>query len=390
MTVKRIRRDQLRLGMYIHAFDGSWFAHPFWRQGFVVQRESDLAAVLASDIETLLIDTSRGSDLLLPAGPPPEAEAPDARTEAAMQVVNRAKEAVRGLFDSARLGKAVESSAVLSIVEEVATEIEQNRRALLKVLRLKSKDEYTYLHSVAVCALMVNLAAQLGLDERKAAKLGTAGLLHDVGKVKIPDAVLNKPGRLTAEEYALAQTHSMEGYRMLAEVEGIPAVALDVCQHHHEKIDGTGYPHGLHGQEISLAARMGAICDVYDAVTSNRPYKDAWSPLEAIARMRQWHGHFDPQLLFAFMLSVGLLPVGTVVQLRRDRLGVIVEGGRRGARPKILAFYSTRRRRFTRTELVVAGDGRSDDAILADADPAAWGIAQERIDDLVRLGAPWV
>lgn len=397
MTLKRIQRDQLRLGMYIHGFDGSWFDHPFWRRGFLLQCESDLAAVRGSTVGTLLIDTSKGSDLtppeiaaqaVSPSGPNPPPQ--DEKTEAATRVVDRAKEAMRGVFDDARLGKAVESSAVMSVVEDVATSIEQNRRALLKVLRLKSKDEYTYLHSVAVCALMINLARQLGLDEGAAAELGTAGLLHDIGKVMIPSAVLNKPGRLTEEEFALAKTHSLEGYRLLSEVDGIPTAALDVVQHHHEKMDGTGYPHRLRGEEISLAARMGAICDVYDAVTSNRPYKDAWPPMEAITRMRQWSGHFDPQLLFSFMLSIGLLPVGTVVRLQTERLGVVIEGGGRATRPKVLAFYSTRRRRFTRTELVVAGDGRSGDAILAEVDPASWGIARERVDRLVRLGAPWV
>jgi putative nucleotidyltransferase with HDIG domain len=155
-----------------------------------------------------------------------------------VEVVNRSKEAVRGFFDAARLGKALESSAVMSVVEDVATPIERNRPALLRVLRLKTKDEYTYLHSVAVCALMVNLARQLELDGPTATELGTAGLLHDIGKVTVPTAVLNKPGRLTAEEFALVKTHPLEGCRLLGEVGGIPAVALDVCQHHHEKIDG--------------------------------------------------------------------------------------------------------------------------------------------------------
>lgn len=408
MTLKRIRREQLRLGMYIHAFDGSWLNHPFWRRGFVVRRESVLATVRASGIETLLIDTSKGLDLPpgadggapATAAPAKAAGAPlpapddlstqDERTAAAHRVVNRAKEAVREVFDAARLGKGIESSAVVSVVEDVATSIECNQLALLKVLRLKNKDEYTYLHSVAVCALMVNLARQLGLDREKAKELGTAGLLHDIGKVMVPLEVLNKPGRLTAEEYALAQTHPMEGHRLLVEVGGIPDMALDVCQHHHEKMDGTGYPHRLGAEQISLASRMGAICDVYDAVTSDRPYKDAWSPIEAITRMRQWDGHFDPQLLFSFMLSVGMIPVGTVVQLRKQRLGVVIESGRYATRPKLLAFYSTRKRKFTRTELVLAGGHRSRHSILGEVDPAAWGIAREHIDHLVRLGAPWV
>ncbi len=381
--------------MYIHAFEGSWFDHPFWSRNFLLRRECDLATVLRSDIATLLIDTSKGSDLPLPAQawvetPDEDTRTPDEKTAAATQVVNRARDVVRGVFDSARLGKAIESRAVTSVVEDVVASIENNRHALLKVLRLKKKDEYTYLHSVAVCALMVNLARQLGIDEQGAAVLGTAGLLHDIGKVMVPAEVLNKPGKLTAEEYVLAQTHALEGYRLLVEVDNLPATALDVCQHHHEKIDGSGYPHGLRADQISRAARMGAICDVYDAVTSNRPYKDAWTPLDAITRMREWSGHFDPQILSAFMLSIGVFPLGTVVQLRDDRLGVVIEGGRNGTRPKVLAFYSTRERMFTRNELVVVGDERSGTGILAEVDPAAWGITCGRIARLVRLGVPWV
>jgi putative nucleotidyltransferase with HDIG domain len=395
MTLRRIPSEQLRVGMYIHAFDGSWFDHPFWSRNFLLQRESDLATVLRSDISTLLIDTSKGADLPLPAqtwaeSPAEDTRTPNEKTAAATQVVNRARDVVRGVFDSARLGKAIESRAVTSVVEEVVTSIENNRHALLKVLRLKKKDEYTYLHSVAVCALMVNLARQLGIDEQSAADLGTAGLLHDIGKVMVPAEVLNKPGKLTEEEYVLAKTHALEGYRLLGEVDDLPATALDVCQHHHEKIDGTGYPHGLRGAQVSRAARMGAICDVYDAVTSNRPYKDAWTPLDAITRMRQWAGHFDPQILSAFMVSIGVFPLGTVVQLCDDRLGVVIEGGRNSTRPKVLAFYSIPQRKFTRNELVVAGDGRSGSAIVAEVDPAAWGITREKIDRLVRLGVPWV
>ncbi|MET1756319.1 HD-GYP domain-containing protein [Novosphingobium sp. RD2P27] len=400
VTLRRIRRNQLRLGMYIHTLEGSWFKHPFWKRGFLLERETDLAAVLSSQIETLLIDISKGADLakakakatLGSAAPEAfdEAWTQDERTAAAVEVVNRSKEVMRQVLDTARLGQAIESTAVTSVVEDVASCIEHNQPALLKILRLKSKDEYTYLHSVAVCALMISLARQLGLDRRTTKDLGTAGLLHDIGKVVLPVDVLNKPGRLTDEEFALVKTHSLEGYRLLSDLDNIPEAALDVCQHHHEKIDGSGYPHGLCAEQITLAARMGAICDVYDAVTSDRPYKDAWAPLEAITRMRQWNGHFDPKILFAFMVSIGVFPVGTLVQLQNERIGVIIEGGRHATKPKVLTFYSTRKRKFTRSELVIAGGKRSSDAIVCEADPAEWGISLARIDHLVRLGARWV
>jgi HD-GYP domain-containing protein (c-di-GMP phosphodiesterase class II) len=415
--LRRIPRKQIQLGMYIHAFDGSWFEHPFWRSRFLLESESDLQAVLDSKIKTLLIDTARGDDVpstvatqgesavtaTVSHGPlseplPPARSrpaAPDgAQPEAhphkdVCQVIRRSKEATIEIFDSARLGKAIESEVVSTVVEDIAATIMRNRRAFLEMVRLKSKDEYTYLHSVAVCALMVNLSRQLRLDKQTMQDMGTAGLLHDVGKMALPMDVLNKPGRLTDEEFTLMKTHPEQGFGLLNRSGGVLELALDVCLHHHEKMDGRGYPHGLRAGEISLAARMGAICDVYDAVTSDRPYKTAWSPMEAITRMRQWDGHFDPELLFAFMLSIDVLPIGLVVQMGGGRLAVVLESGRPAIQTKVLTFYSTRKRQFTRTELVISGGLGSRNAILAEVDPAAWDIPPERIEHLVRLGTSW-
>ena len=207
MTLSRIQRDQLQVGMYIHAFDGSWFDHPFWSRNFLLRRESDLETVLRSDIATLLIDTSKGRDLPLPAQawtqvPAEDTRTPDEKTAAATQVVNRARDVVRGVFDAARLGKAIESCAVSAVVEEVVTSIESNRHALLKVLRLKKKDEYTYLHSVAVCALMVNLARQLGIDEQAAAELEHGVALEALREKHITTALHVEEERLRDEAYA--------------------------------------------------------------------------------------------------------------------------------------------------------------------------------------------
>lgn len=358
---------------------------------------ADLTALLDSELDGVVIDTSRGLDLPVPASAPP-APTPIVRTPTRLQMhrtaasastpmrgddiahaeavrtVNRAKQAVRQVFDGARLGKAVESEAVVAVVDDVTAAIEKNRRAFLKVLRLRSKDEYTYVHSVAVCALMIALARQLDLDEPTIADMGMAGLLHDVGKMAVPLTVLNKPAKLTDEEFALMQTHPEKGFRLLEETENLPALALDVCRHHHEKIDGTGYPHRLRGDQISLAARMGAICDVYDALTSNRAYKPAWMPLEAITRMREWEGQFDPELLFEFMKVTGVFAIGMIVQLRTNRLGLVVDAGKRATRARVLAFYSTSERTMIDPVAVGIGDDLSHDTIIAEADPAVWGL----------------
>src|SRR5690606_14238117 len=142
------------------------------------------------------------------------------------------------------------------------------------ILRLKNKNEYTYLHSVAVCTLMVNAARYMGKSEAETRDYGMAGLLHDLGKMGIPDAILNKSGRLTDAEFEAVRNHPEHGYQVLRGSPNVPAMALDVCRHHHEKIDGTGYPFGLPADAISLVSRLGAVCDVYDALTSDRVYKD--------------------------------------------------------------------------------------------------------------------
>ena len=412
---KSILRDQVRIGMFIHRFEGSWFKHPFWRGRFLLVDADDMTAIAQSGIKRLIIDTSKGLDVdepasLKPAGiiapvtatpsrstnsatvkPARAIRQDDGRERArieASRVADRSKKVMREIFDAARLGKAGQCAAVTAVVADVTTMIEKNRQAFLKVLRLKSKDEYTYLHSVAVCALMINLGRQIKLDEATIADLGTAGLLHDIGKMLVPDALLNKAGRLTDAEFSLMRTHAERGFELLKDIDAVPELALDVCRHHHEKIDGSGYPDNLSGPEISLAARMGAICDVYDALTSNRAYKEAWTPVEAITRMQSWDGHFDPALLFSFMQSIDTYPVGLIVQLRSNRIGVVLDNGRRASRPKVLAFYSTREEAWIDNEIVMIGEALSRDAILANVDPADWGISQSDIDAMLNGRAP--
>ena len=412
---KSILRDQVRIGMFIHRFEGSWFKHPFWRGRFLLVDADDMTAIAQSGIERLIIDTSKGLDAdepasLKPAGiiapvtatpsrstnsatvkPARAIRQDDGRERArieASRVADRSKKVMREIFDAARLGKAGQCAAVTAVVADVTTMIEKNRQAFLKVLRLKSKDEYTYLHSVAVCALMINLGRQIKLDEATIADLGTAGLLHDIGKMLVPDALLNKAGRLTDAEFSLMRTHAERGFELLKDIDAVPELALDVCRHHHEKIDGSGYPDNLSGPEISLAARMGAICDIYDALTSNRAYKEAWTPVEAITRMQSWDGHFDPALLFSFMQSIDTYPVGLIVQLRSNRIGVVLDNGRRSSRPKVLAFYSTREKAWIDNETLMIGETLSRDAILAKVDPADWGISQSDIDAILNGRAP--
>jgi HD-GYP domain-containing protein (c-di-GMP phosphodiesterase class II) len=167
--------------------------------------------------------------------------------------------------------------------------------------------------------------------------------MHDVGKMTIPQAILNKPGSLTLDEYEAMKIHPQAGFEILRSTEQVTQAVMDVCLHHHEKIDGTGYPHGLKGDDISLFARMGAICDVYDAVTSERPYKKGWDGAQSIREMASWKGHFDEQIFQHFVKTVGIYPIGALVRLRSERLGVVLEQGEKSLlHPKVKVFMSTR------------------------------------------------
>lgn len=393
--LKRISVDHLRLGMHLHELCGSWMDHPFWRSKFVLRDPADLARIRDSGITEVWINTAKGLDVeggvsqeqaaleverelvvalqAAPASPESEPPAHHPAGQSASAICNQARDKVQSLFTEARMGKAVDVDGCAPLVEAIIGSVESDPGALLSLVRLKSKDEYTYLHSVAVCALMVALARTLKLPDTEVRKLGLAGMLHDMGKARIPLPVLNKPGRLTDAEFALMRRHPQWGYDLLVEGQVDCAVTLDVCLHHHEKIDGSGYPEALADKHISLPARMGAICDVYDAVTSARAYKQAWDPGEAIRQMAQWKGHFDPVVFQAFVKTVGIYPVGTLIKLQSGRLAVVIEQGSRSLlMPRVKVFFSTKSMLPITPEIVDLGHPACQDKLLGVEAPDAW------------------
>jgi len=373
-NLKRINVAQLRLGMHLHAFEGNWLDHPFWKTRFVLKDAADLRRVEDSPVRECWIDISHGLDVqaadtddhpatrtgpgtadadqaaaegvtladkhmaaVLPSSPPitPPAvpAAPAARParaamadelQQAAKLCQRSREAVTLMFAEARLGRALEAERCLPLVDDITQSVFRNPGALVSLARLKTADDYSYMHSVAVCALMVALANQMGLDDDACRDAGLAGLLHDLGKAAIPLAILSKPGKLTEDEFKVIRTHPQRGWQMLHDGQGASEAALDVCLNHHERIDGTGYPNRLAGEGLSTFARMGAVCDVYDAITSNRPYKAGWDPSESIARMASWKGHFDPVIFRHFVRSLGIYPNGSLVRLASGRLAVVI------------------------------------------------------------------
>ena len=387
--LKKISIANLKLGMHLHAFCGAWLDHPFWRTKFVLTNPRDLALIQESAIREVWIDSSKGLDVeaantVAASEEPPPKEEPEPlpaqssfqdEVKRASRICAKSREAVVSMFREARMGKAIDAEQAQDLVEEISSSVLRNPGALISLARLKTADDYTYMHSVAVCALMIALARQLGLDDDATRQAGMAGLLHDLGKALMPPEILNKPGKLTDEEFAVMKTHPAEGHNLLLEGHGVSDVMKDVCLHHHERMDGNGYPEGLGGDQISLFARMGAVCDVYDAVTSNRPYKAGWDPAESIKRMAEWEGHFDPKVFQAFVKSLGIYPVGSLVRLQSGRLGVVVEQNEKSLLvPKVKVFFSTKSRAYIKPELVDLARAGALDKIAGRESASRWGL----------------
>jgi putative nucleotidyltransferase with HDIG domain len=300
-------------------------------------------------------------------------------------IVRDVRGLVGGLYEKARLGQALDAERCLPLVDAVNESVNRNPDALLTLTRLRKRDEYTYMHSVAVCALMVALGREMGLDEDTCREAGLAGLLHDLGKAKMPEGILAKPGKLTQEEFSIIRTHPRRGYELLAEARGATDRVIDVTLHHHERIDGTGYPDQLPRAKISLFSRMGAVCDVYDAITSHRAYKARWDPAESIERMESWRGHFDDDILQSFVKTVGIFPIGAIVRLQSQRVAIVFEQNV-GAytKPIVQVFYSLKSQMPIPVQRLDLSSPRCQDRIVSREPTENW--ASLDVDGLLKAG----
>jgi HD-GYP domain-containing protein (c-di-GMP phosphodiesterase class II) len=396
-TIKPVPIERAVAGMWFHRLGGSGFHHAFVRHSFTLEAR-DIALLVEGGVTEILIDTAKGLDLPPePVAVPAETEAATAASapsgrapvvasgrgdfalelEAAKRVCAQGKALMVDLFNDARMGKAVTPEVADGLISEITESVSRHPDALISVARLKHHDDYTYLHSVAVAALMVGVGLRLGITGDALRELGMAGMLHDLGKALMPHTVLNKPGALTEEEFLIMKAHPQRGHDMLVEGGGATEVVRDVALHHHEKWDGRGYPHGLAGEAISLPARMGAICDVYDAISSNRPYKKAWGPAESVQRMVSWKGHFDETLFKAFVRTVGIYPVGALVMLESGRLGVVLEQNDGSLlKPRVKVFFNARKKQPLFVKVVDLADPATQDRIVGMESEANWKFPQ--------------
>ncbi|MBN9249352.1 MAG: HD-GYP domain-containing protein [Mesorhizobium sp.] len=318
----QIDKDEARLGMFVHGFGKQWLRSPFAVTQIKLSSAAELKALRESTVTTLVIDLSKGiGPTGSAAGLPRPSEAPmPANVEGAFA---KPTGMVRSIFTKAASSLSIDRQQVEAVVDVVDQLMYTRPASVLNLTRLRTKDEISFQHSVAVCALVGLFARHLKLDGNLVRILSVGGLLHDIGKIRIPTEILTKTDKLTADEMTVMQTHPREGYAMLARTEGLPEIVGKMCLHHHEKLDGTGYPDGLKDGEIGAAARIVAICDVFDALTSIRPYKKGFTPQAAAEMMATWSGHFDRVLLKQFFDCMGLnWPGESALHITEEMAGI--------------------------------------------------------------------
>ena len=282
-----------------------------------------------------------------PQHPPPVTTSLDQEVRAARPLILETRSLVRRQMEDARNGRSLDTRAARESVEYITESILRNPDALVWLSGLKRRDEYTYLHSLSVCILSISLGRHLGLPRETLLELGFGAFLHDIGKMHIPDSVLNKPGQLTAQEMEIMRKHPEFGVEIVDGSERVPVSSRNVVFSHHERLDGSGYTEGVAGGQIHPLTHIVSVCDTYDAIISQRPYKKASSPVNATAALYRGRGRFfEPELVDRFIRCIGIYPIGSLVELSTEEVGVVVATNEERLRPKVLVVLDEEHHRL--------------------------------------------
>ena len=451
LRLKKIKIEDLEVGMLIVDMDRSWFKHPFLSGKKLITSEKQIEKLREYGVREVYIDPEKGQDVVasepaepsvdLPAQPivlertqdvvdmepakknpdppaqaivgleeekvllqelsepasQPIADLPPANQkghillakeiEIARVIQREAQMVIRDIMQDVRLGKNIESDRVKRVVNNMIDSIFSNQAALASLTRIKDYDEYTFVHSINVCILCLALGRHLNFNREELEQMGIGALLHDVGKMRIPPYILNKPGKLTEEEFNEVKKHPLYTLEVLDKSHGIPDSSKQVALQHHERYNGRGYPRGLRGEEIARFGQIAAIIDVYDAITADRIYKKGLPLHEGIRMIYQGiREDFNQLLVEHFIQCVGIYPTGTLVLLDSEEIGIVCAvNPKKLLRPNVMLLYRDSKTRYTQpfiVDLMENGDkpGWFKRTIVMPLDSRQWNI---HVDDFL-------
>jgi len=287
----------------------------------------------------------------------------------------RARNLQRESFDKLQNNGTLETGPYEEVATQFFDSIFQNKDALLCMTKLQDKDAYLFEHSINVAILLAIFSNFIGLNRAIGVKLTLAGLLHDIGKVKISDDVLFKNGKLTDKEFDHMKTHATLGADILSN-SGLEGLAVQVALQHHERLSGSGYPSGLIAHQLNQYVRMASIADVFDAITAERVYKSAVPAIQAFKIIKQsGEQEFDVKLLNQFIRAIGLFSIGTIVLLKSQKLAVVTKANHETPqKPTVVAFYHTQYKRHIEPQTLDLKKKKANDTIEKDVNAKDYDI----------------
>lgn len=396
--IKKVKIEQLKPGVFVHDFNCDWRSSNLVASQMLV-RDRKLIDVLHSlGIHEVYIDTDRGYDIdaampqieaqrqteqalkSLATSKPAHARAIPLSEEIAVarNIKKQAVTVIEKAMDNVRQGKPLETEGAFQLVDKMQKSVSRNPDALVLLTRIRNKDEYTLMHSISVAAYVLNFCSVNKLSQQETLSIAIGALFHDIGKTKIPLSILNKPGKLDDNEFEEMKRHSEYSAEILRQAQELPPETMDIALHHHERFDGNGYPHRLKGDEIQFGTQLTSLADVYDAITSDRVYRDGMDRVEGLKKMYEWSEyHFNKQLTYDFIRSIGVYPLGTCVKLESALIGVVVGSSENLLQPVVRIFYDDSRKvNIPAHELDLS---KTDDRVAGYEDQAKWNIAETDI-----------
>ena len=350
--MEKIHVNDLKIGDYIIKMDASWLDTPFFKHSFEVKDTQTIEKIQKSGVEYVFIKPrpqktkilDQSSDKLIKNIMETKKETlPKEYIEIqnlapSFHLYEKSVAIVKNVMEEVRAGNMFNSTAVKILADKIADLTIKNRSLMVNIAKLQSYDDYTFQHSMNVAVFASSLGKLLGLPASDVKILANSGLLHDIGKMLVPKEILNKPAKLTDDEFVIMKNHVTEGYNYLKK-NGFSENELKIVVEHHERFDGSGYPNGLKDEEISIFGKIGAVVDIYDAITSDRVYHKGMYPPSAIKMMFSWTDkHINKKIFEFFVANVGIYPVGTIVLLSTNELAVVADVSKKPLEPVVVIF----------------------------------------------------
>jgi len=393
--------EHLKLGIYVSRLDRPWADTPFLFQGFAVENDEELETLRrlckvvyveislaeAEELKSAARKTSATSRAPQPPDPleqlstnaaalvdhVPVKDPVTLKTELtlATNTFGEAKRAVGAIFDHLRRGGGLDVPHLQTVVGSMVDSVFRNRDAMGWLARMKCKDDYLYSHSLSSSVWALAFGRHLGLDKETLTSVGTGAMLVDIGKTGLPTELLKKTSKPSDEEWRMIYTHVDQGVELLRAAPNVDDRIVAMIATHHERFDGSGYPHKLKGDEIPLVGRIAAIVDCYDAMISERCYAKPKSTYDAVRELKRQGGiKFPAELVELFIQAVGVFPTGTLVELNTGEVGVVTGQNRyRRLRPEVMLILDAQKKvrdEFTTIDLLTCGEN------TGKAEPILW------------------